>query len=116
MTENTTESMNTATCLGRQQAYALVANQCSAAQAQCLKDIHDSHAYRSYGLTWEEFCDRHTGISRPQADRIISQLAEFGEAFFRLSQLTRISPGDFRQLAPVIEDEIIEIDAEKIPL
>ena len=108
--------MNAATCLGRQQAYAIVANQCSSAQAQCLKEIRDSRAYQSYGLTWEEFCERHAGVSRSQADRIISQLAEFGEAYFRLARLTRISPGTYRQLGPQIEDEIIEIDGEKIPL
>jgi len=64
MTENPNESMNTAKCLGRQQAYALVANQCTAAQAQCLKEIHDTRAYQTYGLTWEQFCDQHAGISR----------------------------------------------------
>jgi hypothetical protein len=46
----------------------------------------------------------------------MSQLAEFGEAYFRLAQLTRISPDAYRTLAPRIEDETIEIDGEKIPL
>src|SRR5258705_504524 len=93
VSEHMTEtSSNTATLLGRQQAYAIIGNQCSAAQAQCLKELHDSHAYQSYGLTWDQFCEQHTGISRSQADRIISQLEEFGENSSRLSQLTAISP------------------------
>jgi hypothetical protein len=111
-----TESKNTAECLGRQQAFAIVVNQCSAAQAECLKELHDSRTYQTYGLTWEQFCDQHAGVSRAQADRIISQLEEFGQNFFRLAQLTRISPATYRQLNPHIEDEIIEIDGEKIPL
>src|SRR5207244_9319028 len=99
-----------------QQAFAIVANQCSAAQAECLKALHDSRAYQSYGLTWEQFCDQRVGLSRPQADRIIAQLEEFGANYFRLSQLTRISPAIYRELNPQIEDETIDIDGEKIPL
>jgi hypothetical protein len=111
-----TESKNTAECLGRQQAFAIVVNQCSAAQAECLKALHDSRAYQSYGLTWEQFCSQHAGVSRAQADRIISQLEEFGQNFFRLAQLIRISPDTYRQLNPQIEDETIHIDGETIPL
>src|SRR5437016_1513667 len=116
MTDHLNASMNTATWLGRQQAFAVVASQCSAAQAQCLKEMHDSRACESYGLTWEEFCDQHVGISRAKADRIISQLKEFGKDYFRLSELTQISPSTYRELHPHIEDEIIEIDGQKIPL
>jgi len=111
-----TESNNTAECVGRQQAFAIIANQCSAAQAECLKALHDSHAYENYSLTWEQFCDQHIGLSRSQADRIISQLEEFGANYFRLSQLTRISPAVYRELNPHIEDETIDIDGETIPL
>ena len=36
--------------IGRQQAFAVVANHSSAAQAVCLKEIRDSRAFEKFGL------------------------------------------------------------------
>ena len=50
------------TWIGRHQAFGLIASKCSAADAACLREIRDNKHYRALGLTWEEFCSRHTGI------------------------------------------------------
>src|SRR5436305_9967717 len=84
---------------GRQQAFAMIASKCTYAQAVCLKEIHQTRAYEQVGLTWEEFCSQQAGISRITAETIIRRLDEFGEAYFRLAALVRISPDAFRQIA-----------------
>ena len=101
---------------GRQQAFATVGTYCSAAQAFALKQIRDTHAYEILNLTWETFCPTHAGISRERADHFIRQLEEFGVSYFNLSQIARISPNIFRQIADKVTPEAIEIDGEKIPL
>jgi hypothetical protein len=116
MEQNSQKLIDAAVCIGRQQAFGAIANKCSAGQAEALKQLRDERSYEHYGLTWEEFCVTHAGISRSLADRIISRIEEFGETYFRLSQITRISDATYRRLAPNIEDETIDIDGEKIPL
>jgi hypothetical protein len=102
--------------LGRRQAFALIARGCSAAEAQCLKAIKDDAGYKSLGLTWEQFCDQHAGMSRATADRIIERLEEFGEAYFQLSQVMRISPERYRMVEGAVADQTIEFRGEKIPI
>src|SRR5436190_17373093 len=114
MEQNSKKINEAAVCIGRQQAFATIANKCSAGQAQALKQLHDERAYEHFNLTWEQFCEAHAGISRAHADRIISRIEEFGETYFRLSQITRVSDDTYRGLSPQIEDEILEIDGEKI--
>lgn len=101
---------------GLQQAFAIVTGSCSAARAQCLKQVRDSHLLDDLGLTWEEFCRDYAGISRPHADALIRQHAEFGDAYFRLSEIARISPRNYRQIASAVDGEAIEIGGEKIAL
>ena len=102
--------------VGRQQAFALIANKCSAAQALALKEIKESRAFQQLDLTWEEFCVKHVGLSRERIDAIIRQFDEFGEAYFRLSQIARISPETYRQVAPIVERDTVEIDGQNIEL
>jgi len=103
---------------GRGQAFGLVGNGCYAAQARCLKEIRDSEAYKQCNLSWADFCDRHVGVARRQADQIINQLEEFGETYFRLAEILKISPQTYRQLngAGVIKNDALEIDGELVPL
>jgi hypothetical protein len=68
--------------LGRHQAFGLIANRCTAADAECLKTMKDSGEYRKLGLTWEGFCKQHAGVSRVYADRLIGHLDEFGANYF----------------------------------
>lgn len=102
--------------IGRQQAFALIASKCSAAQALALKETKQSKAYELLGLTWSEFCLQHVGLSRERADALIHQYDEFGEAYFRLSQIARISPETYRRIEPNVEQDTVEIDGEKFEL
>jgi hypothetical protein len=85
------DSLESDAWVGRQQAFALIASKCSAAQAHALKEIKESRAFEQLGLTWEEFCLQHVGLRRERADALIHQFDEFGEDYFRLSQIARIS-------------------------
>ena len=76
--------------LGRHQAFGLIANQCSAGDAECLKIIRENEEYKKLGLTWEEFCNGHAGVSRAHADRLIQYLEEFGTNYFRMAELMQI--------------------------
>ena|SRR5438067_5445070 len=101
---------------GRQQAFAMIASHCTYAQALCLRDIHQNEAYKHLGLSWEQFCSQQAGVSRGTAENIIRRLDEFGEAYFRLSAIARVSPEAFRQIADRVTAETIELDGEQIPL
>ena len=109
-------SLDLGAWIGRQQAFAVLANKCSAAQALALKQMKDSATHLQLGLTWVEFCPRHLGISSRQANRIIAQYEEFGEAYFRLSTLARITAEDYRALSPSIDEDSLEIDGERVPI
>jgi hypothetical protein len=102
--------------VGRQQAFAVIANKCSAAQALCLKQVRETRLFEKIELTWEEFCKEYAGISREQADRLIRQHAEFGDAYFRLSEIARISPETYRRIAGQVSDEGLEFDGTKLAL
>ena len=104
------------TLIGRGQAFSLVANHCSAAQAQCLARIREEGLYKALNLTWDEFCKQHTGVSRAHADEIIRRLREFGTAYFRLAEITRISPQSYRTIQGALKDEAIEVSGESIPV
>jgi hypothetical protein len=101
---------------GRNQAFHLLANHCLAARAQCLETIRESGAYRTLNLTWDEFCTRHAGTSRSNADRLIQKRKEFGDAYFRLSEVMRISTVSYRRIESKITPEGLEIDGETIPI
>ncbi|HYW44497.1 MAG TPA: hypothetical protein VE959_16675 [Bryobacteraceae bacterium] len=116
MEKLTTEQLDACACVGRQQAFAAIAGKCTAAQALCLKQIRESRTYEALGLTWEEFCQQHAGISRSRADALIQQFEEFGEDFFRLSEIVRVSPATYRQIESRVHDQCIEIDGHQVPL
>ena len=102
--------------IGRGQAFGLLANHCSAAQAECLARIRKDGLYKALNLTWDEFCRQHAGASRAHADQIIRRLQEFGAAYFRLSEIVRISPQSYRAIADAVKGEAIELGGESIPI
>jgi len=102
--------------LGREQAFALIANKCTAAQAAAIKELKESRAHEPLGLTWEKFCDEHLGFSRSYADELIRRLDELGENYFRLSQLARISPETYQQISGRVTSDAIELSGEPVPL
>ncbi|HYW46872.1 MAG TPA: hypothetical protein VE959_28655 [Bryobacteraceae bacterium] len=102
--------------IGRGQAFGMMASRCSAAQAEILRGVRDSGVYKRLGLTWDAFCQEQVGISRQRVDTVIGQLEEFGEVYFALAQIVRISPETYREIAPKIEGETIEIEGEMVPI
>jgi len=110
------EPFELGTWLGRVQAFGLVANQTLAAQAQCLRTIRETEAYKSVCATWEEFCLQYVGLPRRRVDELIEKLEEFGETYFRLSEIVRISPETYRQIAQKVVDGSIEIGGELVPI
>ncbi len=55
-------------------------------------------------------------MSRSEADRTIKLLEEFGPTYFELSQLMRISPSRFREIAPAISNGVLNHNGKAIPL
>jgi hypothetical protein len=104
------------TWVGRRQAFGLIANKCSAADAECLKQLRESKHYKGITSNWEDFCPRYLCISRAQADKVIHRLEEFGTAYFALSQIVRIPEDAYRAIAGSISDHAIEFNGEKIPI
>ncbi|HEY2013043.1 MAG TPA: hypothetical protein VGH38_06045 [Bryobacteraceae bacterium] len=102
--------------VGRGQAFAVAANHSLLGQARCWREIHDSGAYKSAGLTWDEFCQQQIGLARQNVDTLIKNLEELGAAFCQLSEIVPISAETFRAISPQIDGETIEIDGEKVPI
>lgn len=114
--ENENPHFDLAVRIGHGQAFGALANKCAQAQAECLRAVRDSESYKLLGLNWEQFCSQHAGLSRAAAENLIAKLTEFGEQYFRLSQLVRISADTYREIAPRIEGAEIEIGGEKVAI
>ena len=102
--------------LGQTQAFGVVAGRCSAAQAERIKRLRDEKLYQRCIPSWEDFCVQYLKISRREADRTIQIWEEFGPAYFELSQLTRVSPEIFREIAPAVEKGVLHFEGEAIEL
>lgn len=102
--------------IGQQTAFSLIAGRCSAAEAAAIRRVRRERLYEASNLSWHEFCPRHLGMSRTQADRVIGQLEEFGPEFFELTQLARITPEAYRAIAPAVRDGHIHWQSEAIAL
>ena len=100
--------------LGRKQAFSTVAGRCSAADAECLRQIRESKCYRSLDLTWDQFCKERVGVTRPVVDKLIRQLEEFGPAFFQLASILRITADDYRLIAGSVAEDGVLYEGEKI--
>jgi hypothetical protein len=93
-----------------------MASKLSVADASCLKYLRESKQYKSADMTWDDFCTRHIGISKNRADRIISQLDEFGAAYFALSEIVHIPAEAFREIASAVSEHSIEYNGQTIPI
>ena len=102
--------------LGSRKAFAAVAGRCSAADAECLRRVRDQKLYLSRAATWEEFCPKYLGLSKTHANRIIRYLEEFGSDYFEVAQLTRITPEQYRAIAPAIREKNIHVNGQAIAL
>jgi len=102
--------------IGLRKAFGSVAGRCSAAAAASIKRMRDQKLFRSRAETWEQFCPKHLGLSSTHANRLIRYLEEFGPEFFHVSQLTRISPREYRALRPAVKDGSLIRNGEAIAL
>jgi hypothetical protein len=102
--------------IGRRQALATLAGACSAADAECLRQVRNGKKYRALGLNWEQFCHQRVGIDRGTAERIIRLLEEFGPRYFTLAQITGISAAEYRRLAPRIGEQGLSRDGQTLAI
>jgi hypothetical protein len=102
--------------MGRKQAFGLISAKTAAADVECLRYIREKKLYRAKDLDWAEFCKQYAGVSRAYADRLIRQLEKFGPNYFHLSQIVRISPHDYKQIASAITDDGLAYGDEKIAI
>ena len=72
------------------------------------------------GFTWDEFCHDYAGIGRRHADNLIRQYDQFGDSFFHLSEIARVSTKTFEKIAGhVVSDngaEALEFDGQKLAI
>ena len=110
------DTIDLGTWIGRGQAFGAIASGCTAAQAECLRQISESGIYKQTGLGWDEFCQEYIGLSRQRVDTLIHSLKEFGRTFFDLSNIVRISPEAYRRVASTIKGQSIQIGTELVPI
>ncbi len=110
------ELLELGTWIGRKQALATVAGGCSAADAECLRQMRDQRTYRQLGLKWAEFCKQRLGMSQPAVDKIIHRLEEFGPQYFRLAQATGITADEYRSIAGQVSEQGLSHAGECIPI
>ena len=109
-------SMDLGTWLGRNQAFGVVAGRCSAAFAECLIEIKEHKHYLAMEDTWEGFCDKHLGMSRATADRIVRQYKQLGSGYSKLNSYVKIKPTEFRLIAAAVSEDGLSYNGETIPL
>ena len=102
--------------LGRRQAFALVAGRCSAADAECIREVRRDKRYRVLKMTWDQFCEERLGVTSVTANKIVRQLEEFGPEFFTLAQLTRVTPEEYRRLKVAVRGHKLLHAGEEIPI
>ena len=84
------------TWVGRRQAFGPLATKKCGRRRRMSQASSRRQKYKLAGMTWEELCEGHPGVSRAQPVRLISQLDEFGTAYFELSKIVRVSADAFR--------------------
>jgi hypothetical protein len=109
------EAVEVGAWIGRKEAFSGMAGRCSAADARCLLDMKDGSKHKALGLSWDEFCKRHLGISRALADKKIRLLEEFGEEYFYLNSLIATTPEQYRLIAAAVTADGLQFGTERIP-
>lgn len=102
--------------VGQRKAFSLIAGRCSAAEAAAIRRLREERLYLASKLSWKQFCPRHLGMSRSQADHVIQLLDEFGPDYFEVTQLTRAPLETYRAIAPAVKNGHIHWGNETIAL
>jgi hypothetical protein len=104
------------TWIGRRQAFAALAGSCSAADAECLRQVRNRKQYRTLGMNWREFCQKRVGANRKTVEQIIHRLEEFGPQYFTLAQVTGVTPEEYRRIAGSVSEQGLLHAGETIPI
>jgi hypothetical protein len=115
-TKKLEDAVELGTWIGRKQAFSLIAGRCSAADAECIRQMREKKAYRAVGLNWDRFCRERLGVCRATADSIVRHLAEFGPAFFTLAQVMHITADEYRRISSAVSGEKLLHAGEEIPI
>lgn len=102
--------------VGERRTLSKLSGGCSAADAQCLRKIRESKKYLAKAPSWDEFCPKYLGMSRPSADRLIRHLEEFGPESFAVMQQLGISPREYKLLAPNMQGTSLLLEGETVAL
>jgi hypothetical protein len=108
--------LNLSRWLGRHEALDMVARGCSAVDAACLKQIREEKLYLEAAPNWDRFCKKELNASRKKIDNVIRHLDEFGPGYFDLSRLTRVSVEEYRQLAPAVGVDGVQLNGEVVAI
>jgi hypothetical protein len=96
--------------LGINDALTFVSVLSAAAWAENLTAIKNSKAYKTLGLSWEEFCDKYTPYTRRYADQLVADFKELGKAFFHVREIAHVSREAY------INSDAVEIEEGKIKI
>jgi len=116
ITAKTEEIYELGAWMGRKQAFASLAGRCSAADAECLRQIREQKRYRALNMNWEQFCKQRVGVSYNTVDKIIRRLEEFGPAYFLLVQATGITDNEYRRISSAVKEKKLLHAGEEIPI
>lgn len=103
--------------IGRQEVLGTFQAMTSALLAENLHRLAKSKYYKKVGLTFEEACQRlYPQLSIPSCYRRVQEYAEFGQGFFQLKDVVRISAGTYRLINATVEDGSVVVGSETYQL
>lgn len=103
--------------IGRQEVLSTFQAMTSALLAENLHRLSKSKYYKQIGLTFEEACQKlYPQLSIQTCYRRVKDYAEFGQAFFQLKDIVRISSGTYRLINPTVEDGSVVVGGETYQL
>src|SRR5260370_38005136 len=100
-------SWSSASCSDNAARLGLVADRCSAAQAECLRKVRDEKTYLKFAINWAEVCVRQLKIGKRTAERAIALLKKHGNLYFETAALTGIAPAEFERSAQAIQRDCL---------
>lgn len=103
--------------IGRQEVLGTFQAMTSALLAENLHRLAKSKYYKKLGLTFEEACQKlYPQLRIDTCYRRVREYAEFGQAFFQLKDVVRISAGTYRLINPTVEDGSVVVGSETYAL
>jgi len=93
-----------------------IAGRCTPGLAPLLQRWRDERRYKAYCSRWGAFCSEYLKITRSEADKLIRLWEQYGDRFFQLAAVTRITASTFRRIAPAVKDGALHFRGRAIPL